>query len=429
MSNVSKKKTDINDDISPDDSASNVSGTTHTSTRYVHDAQKRAAAEAAARLLEEKHQLEMTIVELEDENYLAEIQEKNKARLRKLDLEKQRKQRRIQEEEEETRRLQEEADRELETERAARARRRRMKQAEMSMKEFQARANALTGKAESNQNEIQSMVSSVTARNSIASVLFKHATDETKNQELTNESEETIKDCTAMEGGAGPTKIGMGVSKLDVNHALQTEQVTQNQFSSTSIQDRRWLNEHLQTLDMSPLASTSRKEKKPFSTLQPTTSSNEIIMKGNLAATTTSAPTTTTYATVTASSRPLQIHGNRFNENVQAGTQMLQAVSNQQTGYLPPLQHQSAPAIPQNEIATAIQQLASSNEIASLPKSELLTFDSSSKNYNRFMASFKVNIENKKSIDDTTKLTYLIQYCEGESRSLIENCIIMNSTE
>ena len=45
------------------------------------------------------------------------------------------------------------------------------------------------------------------------------------------------------------------------------------------------------------------------------------------------------------------------------------------------------------------------------------------------MASFKVIIKNKKSIDDTTKLTYLIQYCEGKSRSLIENCIMMNSTE
>ena len=45
------------------------------------------------------------------------------------------------------------------------------------------------------------------------------------------------------------------------------------------------------------------------------------------------------------------------------------------------------------------------------------------------MASFKINIEIKRSIDDTTKLTYLIQCCEGKSRGLIKNCIMMNSTE
>ena len=88
MSNVSTKKTDVEDEITPDDSVSYVSGATHTSTRYVHELQQRAEA---ARILEEEHKLEMTIADIEDDNHLAEMQEK------------------------------------LETERAARARRRRLR--------------------------------------------------------------------------------------------------------------------------------------------------------------------------------------------------------------------------------------------------------------------------------------------------------------
>ena len=122
MSTVSTKTTDV-DNITPDDSASNVSGTTHTSTRYVLEAQQRAAAEAKVQLLAEQHQLEMTIAEIEDENYLAELQERNQDRHRKLEL----------------------AERELETERAARARRCCVKQAELSMQEFKARAAVING--------------------------------------------------------------------------------------------------------------------------------------------------------------------------------------------------------------------------------------------------------------------------------------------
>ena len=130
MSNVSTKKTDINDDISPDDSASNVSGTTHTSTRYVLEAQQRAAAEAKVKLLAEQHQLEMTIADMEDENYLAD-------RHQKLEL----------------------AEREFETVRAAR--RRRLKQAEMSMLEFKAWAAAFTG-SNNRQQSAESQVSRAT---------------------------------------------------------------------------------------------------------------------------------------------------------------------------------------------------------------------------------------------------------------------------
>ena len=144
MSTVSAKTTDV-DNITSDECASNVSGTTHTSTRYVLEAQQRAAAEAKIQLLAEQHELEMTIAEIEDENYLAD-------RHQKLEL----------------------AERELETERAARAKRRRLKQAEMSMLEFKARAAAITGSSNLQQSA-ESQVSRATTCKSLTSGSYKDA--------------------------------------------------------------------------------------------------------------------------------------------------------------------------------------------------------------------------------------------------------------
>ena len=174
MSTVSTKTTDV-ENITPDDSASNVSGTTHTSTRYVLEAQQRAAAEAKAQLLAEQHELEMTIAEIEDENYLAD-------RHQKLEL----------------------AERELETERAARARRRRLKQAEMSMLEFKARAAALTG-GNNRQQMAESQVSRATARNSITSGSYKDATEQPQCLDTLNESMETVTNRDAKTSEAGQT--------------------------------------------------------------------------------------------------------------------------------------------------------------------------------------------------------------------------------
>ena len=434
MSTVSTKTTDV-DNITPDDSASNVSGTTHTSTRYVLEAKRRKAAEAER--LEEKHQLEMTIAEIEDENYLAELHEKNQDQLRKVEHEKRRKQKQLEDEEEEIRRLKEEAEKAIETERAARARRRRLRQAEMSMQRF----NAMTSDSGDTKTEKQTTESLVSRSTTKVSIAPRYCNEKTENddQGSLNESLETVKDCNAKSSKAVLQHMEFGVSKLAVGHktkpstvkstveasfALQNEPATEKKFSSTSIPDRKWINDHLQTLNMSPLP----QHEALSSTLQPvsTTISGEIIMRGNGAVTSNAITTSATYAAVTATTRSnLRNYGDRKYETPYLSTH------NRQIGYNPYAQpiRNTAPANQSSEIALAIQQLASSNEIASLPKSELLTFDSSSKNYNRFMASFKVNIENKKSIDDTTKLTYLIQYCEGKSRSLIENCIMMNSTE
>ena len=344
MSNVSTKKTDVEDEITPDDSVSYVSGATHTSTRYVHELQQRAEA---ARILEEEHKLEMTIADIEDDNHLAEMQEK------------------------------------LETERAARARRRRLRQAEMSMREFQAMHKGMRNKMQCK-------------------------------QETTDEEDETIHgDQTVAECTTDKAQEKMGVSEPD-NARMNSEEVT----------DREWVNKTLQTLNMSPLVKVSKPELS--STLRPiATTKQEIIMKGNLA-TTTSAPVTTT-------ATQYKVYGDDFAEGIVFGQyQSLYTGRNEQrqvsyqqpavTFNNPPLSNQ------QYEMAEAIKQLASSNEMARLPKSEIISFDGSSKNYQRFLASFDVNIGKSTTIDDTTKLTYLIQYCEGQARSLIENCIMMEPT-
>lgn len=62
----------------------------------------------------------------------------------------------------------------------------------------------------------------------------------------------------------------------------------------------------------------------------------------------------------------------------------------------------------------------------SLPKPEILTFNSDPKNYIKFIRSFETNIE-RKTNDDSLKLSYLIQFCAGEAKESIEDCVIMDA--
>ena len=313
MSTVSTKKTDVEDEITPDDSVSYVSGATHTSTRY-------------ARILEEQHELEMTIADIEDDNHLAEMQEK------------------------------------LETERAARARRRRLRQAEMSMRKFQAMHKGNT---------------------------MRRLCEE---KETTDDGEETIhENQTVAECRIDKAQGNIGVSEPD-----------HTRINSDEITDREWVNKTLQTLNMSPLVKVSKPELS--STLRPiATTKQEIIMKGNLV-TTTSAPMTT-------AATQYRTYGDDYTErpvfgqyqSLYTGRSEQRQVGGQQptvTFNNPPLSNQ------QYDMAEAIKQLASSNEMARLPKSEIISFDGSSKNYQRFVASFDVNIGKSTAIDDTAKLTY-----------------------
>ena len=62
----------------------------------------------------------------------------------------------------------------------------------------------------------------------------------------------------------------------------------------------------------------------------------------------------------------------------------------------------------------------------SLPKPELLSFDGSPDNYSRFMKNFECAIECRVK-DNRLRLSYLIQYCTGVAKELIENCVLLNA--
>ncbi|XP_060602645.1 uncharacterized protein LOC132755746 [Ruditapes philippinarum] len=63
-----------------------------------------------------------------------------------------------------------------------------------------------------------------------------------------------------------------------------------------------------------------------------------------------------------------------------------------------------------------------------LPKPELLTFNGSAIDYCKFIKNFETNVEAKVS-DDRLRLSYLIQYCNGEAKSCIEDCVLLDSNE
>ena len=73
-----------------------------------------------------------------------------------------------------------------------------------------------------------------------------------------------------------------------------------------------------------------------------------------------------------------------------------------------------------------IERLASIlQEGFNLPKPELLTFSGSALDYCKFIKNFETNVESKVS-DNRLKLSYLIQYCTGEARSCIEDCVLLD---
>ena len=77
----------------------------------------------------------------------------------------------------------------------------------------------------------------------------------------------------------------------------------------------------------------------------------------------------------------------------------------------------------------AFQQLATMlQEGFNLPKPELLTFNGSPTDYCKFISNFETNIGTRVS-DDRLRLSYLIQYCNGEAKSCIEDCVLLEPSE
>ena len=59
----------------------------------------------------------------------------------------------------------------------------------------------------------------------------------------------------------------------------------------------------------------------------------------------------------------------------------------------------------------------------SLPRTEVLTFDGDPQKYHAFCTSFADDME--RLVDDPhQRLTYLIQYCEGNAKDAIKNCVV-----
>ncbi|CAC5402358.1 unnamed protein product [Mytilus coruscus] len=82
-----------------------------------------------------------------------------------------------------------------------------------------------------------------------------------------------------------------------------------------------------------------------------------------------------------------------------------------------------------SSIDSAFQRLASTlHEGFNLPKPELLTFNGTLLDYSKFIGNFETNIEDRIS-DNSLRLSYLIQYCRGEAKCCIEDCVLLDSDE
>ena len=77
----------------------------------------------------------------------------------------------------------------------------------------------------------------------------------------------------------------------------------------------------------------------------------------------------------------------------------------------------------------AFQHLATTlQEGFNLPKPELLTFNGTCTDYCKFTSNFDTNIGSRVS-DDRLRLSYLIQYCNGDAKSCIEDSVLLEPSE
>ncbi|XP_060596965.1 uncharacterized protein LOC132750912 [Ruditapes philippinarum] len=67
-------------------------------------------------------------------------------------------------------------------------------------------------------------------------------------------------------------------------------------------------------------------------------------------------------------------------------------------------------------------------ESLNLPKPELLTFNGNPSDYGKFICNFETNIESRVN-DNRLKLSYLIQFCQGDAKRSIEDCVVLPTEE
>ena len=80
-------------------------------------------------------------------------------------------------------------------------------------------------------------------------------------------------------------------------------------------------------------------------------------------------------------------------------------------------------------INAAFKQLATTLQKGfNLSKPELLTLTGTPTDYCTFIKNFETNIENKIK-DNRLRLSYLIQYCNEEAKSSIEDCVLLEPSD
>ena len=79
-------------------------------------------------------------------------------------------------------------------------------------------------------------------------------------------------------------------------------------------------------------------------------------------------------------------------------------------------------------VQAALKNMSLISESMTLPKPELLTFSGKSRDFFKFVRNFQTNIVSRVS-DPSLRLSYLIQFCEGEAKRLIEDCVLLSPQE
>ena len=435
-------QTSVEDEIQPNDSASNVTGATNTSTMWVKAAQERAAAEANVDYIRRTMNLEETLAEIADEETDAKLRE---AEMKMIHAREQ--------QEQALHRARREEEYALEEARKKAEREKRRRRAEMSMREIRALHDAETArrKEELARSNASSVVSKSTARRrSVTSGIYHDASevfgrniDETSVKQRETDEDNTVceeRDSLVMDPVTSKNSIiatvrnspaesdcstNISVRQPVMAHVQTKKVLTSTQAASTvqkeivptsiNMSSVKKVNQYLARenfasrsvqIDETPLSSTLRQDAATFIPRR-----NDQMQRP---------PTSIPTAATTARSAQMQVP----RQDVDRTVGFREPISN--IANVSPLSYASMD--PTAQLANAIDKLAITTETSQLPKSEIISFSGSAKDYKRFITNFEVNI-GAMYLTEKRKLSYLIQYCTGEARTLIEDCVMMDPDE
>ena len=477
-SNVSEKEPE-QDEITPQDSVSNVTRSSTSSKALLKAAQEEAELEARMRYQEGKEVLEMSLIDMEAEDQIAEIEDKaeraqfeaeqarllaeqeaEKARLFAVQQAEQARfvaQKSIYSANETAAKEKEIAQRKVERER-------RRRRAEIALRRMSAMSDLeaarskrevtsrLVGESRSAVSRVKwesdvkkvfddpkKLDDSVQARTDTNVVRSKIVTDPVSVQVKAAVAPETYASLDRIVSPLITTTASAQPLFFDDREYLFTGirgGTERGRFNSTTLP--QMVTNLSETLYASPMPS-ARALKPPEST--PVKRPLEVIMKGTRRSTVPCSAATTidTGAMITTAAPTYKSFGDddgiKLNTDYQ---RYLDSQPKQQVGYVPPVSNPLTPALhthamnipspsicdeTSRQIASALEKIASTNENSLLPKTTIIQFDGTAKTYHRFISSFDVMID-ARNIPDSAKLSYLIEYCDGKARKLIEDCLV-----